>query len=927
MSRSRQQRIARVQQWLANGGVVLTATERAARALTADFSQAQRAAGKRAWPTPEIATWDRWVRDQWASRNTEGLLLLNNVQERLLWIRVITENAIQSEFPNPERLAATAQRGARLLADFAPDELRQSSRLGWSGDSARFSEWLALFDSRCHKDGLISASRLTFDLTQKLRHSQTDLSNEGSSTQPLLLVGFDRLLESQIRLLAAWDSWELETQEAVSETTAFSSAEDNAAELYACVDWAVTTANKDPDARLIIAVAGLSDRRGELERVLLNGQDELKSGFEFSLGSPIGRTAVVRSALLLLRWMHEPITEPELDWLLTSGQLASSADEEIALAGAMLEFRRRGQERPSWELGEFLSSIARFNQPRIANTRNVPSAADPQSAQRLHSGWTQRLSDAQQHLSSQGKRLSPLEWETVTAELLSKAGWPGFGPQTSVVFQARDRWTRLLEECGSTGYDGSLMDWREFLSIISSVVADTIFATESIDAALLITEPAESAGLLADGIWFLGASEESWPGRGMPHPLLPNSLQRTKNMPHSSPQADWDLASRTTDRILASANEVIFSYARQSGESESRASRLVTQRLGQALPIRVPSPPDPPTMPQTEVFEDWSAIPFKGPLLQGGSATLTNQSLCAFRAFAFTRLGTEDWQAAEAGLNARQRGQLLHAVLNSIWGGATSGGISTLEELRMLVDKDAFVRKHAKNAIKKTFEPGRRDAIPARYPERFLQLEEERLTTLVTEWLSYESQRLPFTVVGTEVRKEVIIAGLTIRVRLDRVDQLPSGSEIILDYKTGDAGPSQWTGERPDNVQLPLYAAEDVSDNVEGLLFARVRPGEATMCGRLRDAGNTLRSDLLPANKLLKDPLTDQQLDTWRQVIERLGREYLRGLAEVNPKDAVETCKRCYLHAVCRIYENPPTYIDSVRNEEDSESESESVDG
>ena len=71
---------------------------------------------------------------------------------------------------------------------------------------------------------------------------------------------------------------------------------------------------------------------------------------------------------------------------------------------------------------------------------------------------------------------------------------------------------------------------------------ETLFAPESQDAPIQIAGPAESAGLAADAIWFMGASEDAWPACGRRHPLLPFEVQREAGMPHARPQLDWDVA-------------------------------------------------------------------------------------------------------------------------------------------------------------------------------------------------------------------------------------------------------------------------------------------------------------------------------------------------------------------------------------------------
>ncbi|WP_263357424.1 PD-(D/E)XK nuclease family protein [Acidicapsa ligni] len=933
-------RSARVDEWLANGGVVLTATDRAARSVAAAHHSAQRDAGRMAWTTPAIAAWDSWVRERWTERNRDGLLLLNALQEQRLWTKVVRGSRAGAHLLHPDQLAKAAQQAYKLLCDYAPEALTSRERLGWPGDAAIFSEWITEFESRCRREALISASRLVSELAAQLLATQ--LENEDNSGQvraPLLLIGFDRVLDSQKKLLHAWaggaPSWQLLEAGDAARESVFFAARDSATELTACVSWIRRRLEADPNVRLTIVTTNLQQRRGEIERALLEANGS-EIGFEFSLGVPLGQMGVARAALLLLQWLDGALTETELDWLIASGHTAANAKEEIALAETMRQLRRKGLERTEWSLEAFanpqgLASSATGYEAEQAesdagNSRSFRRTIAPPEA------WTARLLAAKQMLRKQPERQSPLAWADAVSQLLEAAGWPGFRPLSSTTFQARQRWDSVMENCASLGFEAvapgdSGMEWDEFIGIVATAVGGTIFAAESRDAAVQISEPLESAGQLSDGIWFLGADEESWPGRGAPHPLLPIRLQREAGMPHSTPQADWSLAQEATTRLLASANEVIFSYCEQSDESEARPSRLILRHVG--APVAMPSglaQSSPARQPLTEVYEDASRIAFPLAAMAGGSATLTRQSLCPFQAFSVARLGAEQWQPAEAGLNAKQRGQLLHAVLHRIWS-KDEGGLASLQELLELPDLQAFVRSIVNWVMERKLPANLRETLP----KRFLLLEARRLTGLVTEWLGYEQQRLPFQIEGTEIKSDITVAGLTLSLRLDRVDVLGDGSKLVIDYKTGSVGPSVWAGERPKDVQLPLYASlamheEHTGQTLQGLVFARVRPGDTKFYGRARDAANTLRADLSKASILMRNPLTDEQLEEWRRLIHQLGEDFLHGRADVDPRDGDETCKNCELYTICRIQENV-SLRELIAEEEASEADSANAQG
>jgi ATP-dependent helicase/DNAse subunit B len=193
-----------------------------------------------------------------------------------------------------------------------------------------------------------------------------------------------------------------------------------------------------------------------------------------------------------------------------------------------------------------------------------------------------------------------------------------------------------------------------------------------------------------------------------------------------------------------------------------------------------------------------------------------------------------------------------------------------------------------------------------RMPRRYLELEEQRLAGLVSEWLDYEAARIDFEVLATEVKRTVSVAGLTLDLRLDRIDRLQDGSQLVIDYKSGSVSPSSWDLPRPDDVQLPLYAgfALDVGDELGGLVFAKVRAGDLAFAGRVFDPAATLFANLKGTSPLVKNNLTLEQLLGWRNCIEQLARDFLDGRAEVNPREHPRPCERCSLQTLCRIQEH-----------------------
>jgi ATP-dependent helicase/nuclease subunit B len=138
-------------------------------------------------------------------------------------------------------------------------------------------------------------------------------------------------------------------------------------------------------------------------------------------------------------------------------------------------------------------------------------------------------------------------------------------------------------------------------------------------------------------------------------------------------------------------------------------------------------------------------------------------------------------------------------------------------------------------------------------------------------------------------------------VRVDRIDAVSSG-RVIIDYKTGMLAGVSWDGPRPDEPQLPLYAGFGNIDNLKGVLLGRVREDNAKFIGRVEDARLVVPGD----NKLMRPPYSADMLQGWQNVLLDLGRQFLRGEAQVDPKQYPKTCEFCDLPGLCRIAESDP---------------------
>jgi exodeoxyribonuclease-5 len=229
-------------------------------------------------------------------------------------------------------------------------------------------------------------------------------------------------------------------------------------------------------------------------------------------------------------------------------------------------------------------------------------------------------------------------------------------------------------------------------------------------------------------------------------------------------------------------------------------------------------------MPQPapiEVLHDHYGPPLEtAGLLRGGAQALAAQAACPLAAFARYRLGAEAFRVPPDGPDASQRGTLLHLAMAQLW--------QDLKDHATLVALDeAALQQRIDGAVGRALEQFESDN-PGLIGARLKALEHARLATLICDWLGTERQRAPFALDAAEAEREVELAGFRLKLKLDRLDRVDDGGQVIIDYKTGKADLAALAGERLLAPQLPLYAVEaGRGGSVSAIGFARLRVGES----------------------------------------------------------------------------------------------------
>ena len=893
---------ARLRQGREAGVTVVTPNLRLARSLARDFDREQASAGLKAWETPDILALGTLAGRLWEDALYSGgapslPLLLTPAQEQALWEETLREGGAADKLVALAPAAAQC-RGAWKLAH----EWRLAHRLGeaQSVDAREFAAWAARYERVTGQRGQTDAARLPDVIAPALPRAMLPAS--------LALFGFDQVTPQASEFLHALAARGVEVFEVRPERresrvhrVELTEAKD---EIDAAARWARARLEADPEARIGIVVPDLARSRARVRRVFARTMrpgealepSSAAPAFGISLGAALVDFPIVADALLVLELAGGGLPFERASRVVRSPFIAG-AETELGVR-ARLDARLRDRCGPRTDL-DSLSRLCRSpNSPRAAL---LVAAFDGISEFR----------DA-----SLGGRKGLSDWAKAFSEVLRIAGFPGERTLDSAEVQALARWHELLGELAAVERVAGKMDYGAALARAVQLARDTIFQPEGGAAPVLVAGILESAGLAFDHLWVMGLTDDAWPIAARPDPFLPVSLQRAAGIPQADPVSSLELDRRITQGWMHAAREVVFSHSRVRGEAELSASPLIAHlplsdlealALAPAASLRDAIH----RARRIETVDDSRAPPAPAGTVSGGTGLFRDQGACPFRAFAKYRAGCRDeLPTPQPGLDAMDRGNIVHAMLAELW--------RALGSKRRLEEMDAGAIESAiAEAVDKAIANVARYRVEA-LAGRFGELERERLAGIARDWLAVERERMDFAVAAIEDKKPATFGGVTVNVKLDRMDEVPGVGRFVIDYKTGEAKPSALLAPRMDEPQLAMYALS--RENVGGVAFAHVRAGGMEFRGVAKAAGIAPGVELAGKGRSAASkayPTWNAALAQWKSELESLGKAYAGGDARVDPKRGPATCQQCEQQPFCRIAER--STFGGVRKAEDDD--------
>jgi len=850
------------------GATLIVPSPQRQAAVRAAWGSIQRDAGRTLWNTPRVATFSQFAENAlytlWADRNLPDRLLPTGAE----WAAI---RELRRDAGNASEARALLT-SIRTLHDW---RIPASGRvLGASPESALLLEALSALE------------RLTRE--QERKPLRAWLESLEPSVEKLLAVGTTNLPTAQLETLRRLGARSLPAAPP-SAAVEIAAAQDDEHELELIASWCRSALERNPRCRLLIVDSKLRQRRNLYDRLLSQtlapsewvsaASRTASTVFAIEGGRPLAEFPVIAHALLSLRLLASRLRFDEVvRWL-----RLPFLDGDDVMAGAAIEAVLRGGRRLEFgaeELAAFLE--------------HTPGGGAP-------TALASRLRLALNTLS--GGRRVPSEWAPRLLTALRQMGWHGARPLRSDEQQTVNRWHGLLDEYSALGPWLSPASASEAVSTLADLAAERNFDAASVEAPVTLTDSHDDPCVQYDGIWVAGLDAAQWPPPPRPDVFIPLHLQVAAGVPWASAAAQTRGARAALASWRSSTTQLICSWARLEGDAHRSQSPLLAH-----LPDRREHALQSPTSlavelhrPGLEAFDDTQgiAVNVERPVA-GGVRPLELQAECGFRAYGEMRLGAEALESPAPGIDARERGMLLHKALELVWLKLESHFTLTA------TPETPIFRPTIADSVAAAVVFVFRGYVPVELRPA-VERETHRLERLIEHLIDLERTRAPFTIEKLEARRQVLIGGGLFDLRIDRIDSIEGGGYAILDYKSGEPRAPRWNGESIRDPQLLAYLMAERGRDVVALANVSLANGRAKFSGKSSHKGLLPGVSGLPGMNPSKVPQEEisaawhEETARWLHGIQLLATDYIAGHAPVQP--APDVCRNCDLTTLCRRVE------------------------
>lgn len=892
---------------------LIVPTRSLANGLSERVAHYQIKQGVSVWATPSILVWADYLKNLWQLNRDSiaiqhgAVNLISASQAALLWTQVIDmDRREESELAllNVQQTSKAVQRSWKLMHDWriASESMQQDH----VADTEKFLQWSNSYQTLLSKRGLIDESMFMTAL----------LGGDFEVQHPvkeIVWVSYDLVTKSQQDYIqmAQTDGVDIsfDHSEFRPQSQEFLVYTNSASEIKAALSKAKNCVESDPSHNVNVVIPDLQDRLSQVSELArevfypnatpleIEQRDRV---YAIGLGQKMLDTAAIEAAISLIKLFKNKTNVLELGFLLRN-RFVGLNDNHKNATRLFVQWLMR--QRIHSFLFDQLPSLYEQCQLYFAERDTDIDAKDEQPFLVVLEALVERRQSMQSKLSLAKENhgfaaLAFNDWVSLFNDWLSAWEWRTNtydAQMSSTQYQLHNRWIKLMAEFASLATVQRRAGLNRAIELIAEMARNTVFTPQCAASPIMISGVLEAIGRQAETCILTGMNQD-YPAPMSPDAFISNRFLIEANHPQASAENSFLHAQKVMTHLLGSAKHSSVSYAVINDNNpeiamhasplfrNSEFSHLSEYRhdiQNKQLPAFL-----------LEQYQDTQGPAWSEPgRAKGGSRIFENQSNCAFKAFVTHQLGFLDERETEFGLDALDRGNIVHHLLDVLW-----EQLQTQEALLLmsLEQRESLINRLIEQVLND-------DSLKLSHEKlSLLQHERGRLRSLLMNCLEQEAKRpLPFTVMEREEQRIGELAGIQYKYIIDRLDLTSDGQSVIIDYKTGSVHRNDWLGERIKRPQMPLYvlAIDEVKNTpVSGIAYAEIKQGGLKYI-ELSEAG-VFRKETATTLKTAQQ--WQQHRQQWPGVFEQLAHDFLAGKAMVNPVDK-STCQYCQLQSMCRV--------------------------
>ncbi|MBT4885526.1 MAG: hypothetical protein HON55_05190 [Legionellales bacterium] len=403
-------------------------------------------------------------------------------------------------------------------------------------------------------------------------------------------------------------------------------------------------------------------------------------------------------------------------------------------------------------------------------------------------------------------------------------------------------------------------------------------------------------------IWYAYLDDKNFPCKNQYSSAIPPNICDQYKIAYGMNREAIQTTTRLIEQITSNTINIVLNYNSQDCGLSINPSSFIIDYLQKNNKLKLHTVrydyyPNTNKNTQLQTRPKCNNLPLIANENKIGTYHLKEHQVCHFKAFAKYRLKAFEFESPILGISNKDRGIIIHNVLQKIY-----HKYSSSSELKLLINNTEYLKKNIKDQLTKFLYQKQFSA-----NKSYIKTESTNLFNIILEYIKIELERPNFTVDALEQKLSITIDNIEINGIIDRIDKIDE-HYILIDYKTGKANHNSWFGDTISDPQLPIYALS-YKNKTAAVTFAKLNNIKVCYAGIARP-----EHQFLDTVVKYKDYFENwNELETyWLDNITTIVKSYQTGSTALTVQNPTTTCINCSYQRLCRVWEQ---YTESEEND------------